>query len=132
MACSDLLLISSGTATLEAGLLQAPMIVIYRVAPLSYAVFSRLVRVPHIALVNIVAGKKLVPERLQAAANPKALCAEVLNWLNHPEELERIRESLGQVREKLGPGGADQRIAAAVLEMLDSGRLTTEPHAAHP
>nr|WP_296748343.1 lipid-A-disaccharide synthase [Thioalkalivibrio sp.] len=132
MACSDLLLISSGTATLEAGLLQAPMIVIYRVAPLSYAVFSRLVRVPHIALVNIVAGKRLVPERLQGAANPKALCAEALNWLDHPEELDRIRESLKQVREQLGSGGADQRIAAAVLEMLDSGRLTTEPHAAHP
>ena len=132
MACSDLLLISSGTATLEAGLLQAPMIVIYRVAPLSYAVFSRLVRVPHIALVNIVAGKRLVPERLQGAANPKALCAEALNWLDHPEELDRIRQSLKQVREQLGSGGADQRIAAAVLEMLDSGRLTTEPHAAHP
>lgn len=132
MACSDLLLISSGTATLEAGLLQAPMIVIYRVASLSYAVFSRLVRVPHIALVNIVAGKRLVPERLQRAANPKALCAEALNWLDHPEELDRIRESLGQVRERLGPGGADQRIAAAVLEMLDYGRLATEPHAAHP
>lgn len=132
MACSDLLLISSGTATLEAGLLQAPMIVIYRMAPLSHALFSYLVRVPYIALVNIVAGKPLVPERLQGAANPKALCAEALNWLDHPEELDRIRESLGQVREKLGSGGADQRIAAAVLEMLDSGRLTTEPHAAHP
>ncbi|TVP80558.1 lipid-A-disaccharide synthase [Thioalkalivibrio sp.] len=132
MACSDLLLISSGTATLEAGLLQAPMIVIYRMAPLSYTLFSYLVRVPHIALVNIVAGKRLVPERLQGAANPEALCAEALNWLDHPEELDRIRESLGQVREKLGAGGADQRIAAAVLEMLDSGRLTTEPHAAHP
>jgi lipid-A-disaccharide synthase len=131
MACSDLLLISSGTATLEAGLLQAPMIVIYRMAPLSYALFSRLVRVPHIALVNIVAGKRLVPERLQRAANPKALCAEALNWLDHPEELDRIRESLGQVRERLGSGGADQRIAAAVLEMLDSGRLA-EPNAANP
>ena len=131
MACSDLLLISSGTATLEAGLLQAPMIVIYRMAPLSYALFSRLVRVPHIALVNIVAGKRLVPERLQRAANPKALCAEALNLLDHPEELDRIRESLGQVRERLGSGGADQRIAAAVLEMLDSGRLA-EPNAANP
>lgn len=131
MACSDLLLISSGTATLEAGLLQAPMIVIYRMAPLSYALFSRLVRVPYIALVNIVAGKRLVPERLQGAANPQALCAEAVNWLDHPEELERIRESLGQVRERLGPGGADQRIAAAVLEMLDSGQLA-EPGATTP
>ena len=131
MACSDLLLISSGTATLEAGLLQAPMIVIYRMAALSYALFSRLVRVPHIALVNIVAGKRLVPERLQAAANPQALCTEALGWLDHPDELERIRSSLAQVREKLGAGGADQRIATMVLELLDSGRLT-EPAPATP
>ena len=131
MACSDLLLISSGTATLEAGLLQAPMIVIYRMAPLSYALFSRLVQVPHIALVNIVAGKRLVPERLQRDANPKALCTEARSWLDDPEELSRIRESLGQVREKLGSGGADQRIAAAVLEMLESGRLA-EPNAINP
>jgi lipid-A-disaccharide synthase len=98
---------------------------------LSYALFSRLVHVPHIALVNIVAGKRLVPERLQRDANPQALCTEALDWLDHPEELDRIRESLGQVRERLGPGGADQRIAAAVLEMLDAGRLA-EPSPANP
>lgn len=123
MAAAELLLISSGTATLEAALLQTPMIVIYRMAPLSYALFSRLVKVPHVALVNIVAERRLVPERLQGAANAESLCAEAARWLEQPEELARIRESLGQVRERLGPGGADQRVASALLEMLDSGRL---------
>jgi lipid-A-disaccharide synthase len=123
MAASELLLISSGTATLEAALLQTPMIVIYRMAPVTYALFSRLVKVPHIALVNIVAGRRLVPERLQGAANAESLCVEAARWLEQPEELARIRESLGQVRERLGPGGADRRVASALLEMLDSGRL---------
>jgi lipid-A-disaccharide synthase len=124
MACSDLLLISSGTATLEAGLLQAPMIVFYRMSPLSHALLSRLVRVPYIALVNIVAGKQLVPERIQGSANPEALCVEARGWLDDPNQLTRIRESLAQVRERLGSGGADQRVAKMVLQMLDSGHLT--------
>lgn len=125
MAASDLLLISSGTATLEAALLQTPMIVIYRVAPLSYALFSRLVRIPNIALVNIVAGRQLVPERLQDAAEPQALCREALDWLEHPEKLQAIRNSLAQVRERLGSGGADQRVADMVLEMLATGHITS-------
>lgn len=123
MAASDLLLISSGTATLEAALLEAPMIVIYRMAALSHAVFSRLIRVPHIALVNIVAGTEVVPERLQRAANPTALCREALDWLDHPEKLEAVRVGLRGIRERLGEGGADQRVAAAALEVLDTGTL---------
>lgn len=127
MAASDLLLISSGTATLEAALLQTPMIVIYRMAPLSYALFSRLVRVPHVALANIVGGGPLVPERLQRAANPEALCREALGLLRDPAQLAAMRASLGQVRKRLGPGGADRRTADAVLELLDTGRLGTAP-----
>ncbi len=123
MAASDLLLISSGTATLEAALLEAPMIVIYRMAALSHAVFSRLIRVPHIALVNIVAGAEVVPERLQQAANPAALCREALEWLDHPEKLEDVRVRLREIRERLGAGGADHRVAAAALEVLDTGTL---------
>ena len=123
MAASDLLLISSGTATLEAALLEAPMIVIYRMAALSHAVFSRLIRVPHIALVNIVAGAEVVPERLQKAANPTALCREALDWLDHPKKLEAVRVRLREIRELLGEGGADRRVAAAALEVLDTGTL---------
>lgn len=127
MAASDLLLISSGTATLEAALLQTPMIVIYRMAPLSYALFSRLVRVPHVALANIVGGGPLVPERLQRAANPEALCREALGLLQDPARLVEMRASLEQVRQRLGPGGADRRAADAALELLDTGRLGPEP-----
>ena len=123
MAASDLLLISSGTATLEAALLQTPMIVIYRMAPLSYALFARLVRVPHIALANIVGGARLVPERLQRFANPAALCDEALGLLEDPASLAAMHDALGQVRKRLGPGGADERAADAALELLETGRL---------
>jgi len=123
MAASDLLLISSGTATLEAALLEAPMIVIYRMAPLSHAVFSRLIRVPHIALVNIVGEAEIVPERLQQAANPRALCQEAIDWLDHPEKRAAVRQRLRGIRERLGHGGADQRVADAALELMDTGML---------
>jgi lipid-A-disaccharide synthase len=123
MAASDLLLISSGTATLEAALLQTPMIVIYRMAALSHALFSRLVRVPHVALANIVGGGRLVPERLQRAANAPDLCREALALLQDPAKLAAMREALGQVRDRLGPGGADRRTADAALELLETGQL---------
>lgn len=130
MAASDLLLISSGTATLEAALLQTPMIVIYKMAPLSFALFSRLVRVPHVALANIVGGGALVPERLQRDANPQALCREALELLGDPARLTAMRDSLGQVRACLGPGDASRRAAEAVLELLRTGQLGPEPEAA--
>jgi len=127
MAASDLLLISSGTATLEAALLRTPMIVIYRMAPLSYALFSQLVRVPHVALANIVGGGRLVPERLQSAANPPSLCREALDLLRNPAQLAAMRDALEAVRSRLGPGGADRRAADVALELLETGRLRQEP-----
>ncbi|WP_017926287.1 lipid-A-disaccharide synthase [Thioalkalivibrio sp. HL-Eb18] len=123
MADADLLLIASGTATLEAGLLQAPMLVFYRMGSLSHAVFSRLVRLENIALVNIVAGERLVPEYLQRQANPERLASDALDLLRHPERLGAMRESLASIRERLGEGGANRRIAEMARELLNQGRL---------
>ncbi|WP_020146792.1 lipid-A-disaccharide synthase [Thioalkalivibrio sp. ALJ15] len=124
MAGADLLLIASGTATLEAGLLQAPMLVFYRMGGFSHAVFSRLVRLENIALVNIVAGERLVPEYLQRQANPERLASDALDLLRHPERLGVMRESLASIRERLGDGGADRRIAEMARELLNEGRLS--------
>ncbi|WP_018173960.1 MULTISPECIES: lipid-A-disaccharide synthase [unclassified Thioalkalivibrio] len=124
MAGADLLLIASGTATLEAGLLQAPMLVFYRMGGFSHAVFSRLVRLENIALVNIVAGERLVPEYLQRQANPERLASDALDLLRHPERLGAMRESLASIRERLGDGGADRRIAEMARELLNEGRLS--------
>ncbi|WP_019627029.1 lipid-A-disaccharide synthase [Thioalkalivibrio sp. ALJT] len=123
MAGADLLLIASGTATLEAGLLRAPMLVFYRMGALSHAVFSRLVRLKDIALVNIVAGSRVVPEYLQKDARPDRLACAAGNLLDQPQELERMRERLERVRERLGSGGADRRVAQMAQELLQHGQL---------
>ncbi|WP_018870720.1 lipid-A-disaccharide synthase [Thioalkalivibrio sp. ALgr3] len=123
MAGADLLLTASGTATLEAGLLRAPMLVFYRMGALSHFVFRRLVHLEHIALVNIVAEEGVVPEYLQHDANPQRLTDDADALLRKPQRLEAMRERLSRVRERLGDGGADRRVAAAAAEMLEHGHL---------
>ncbi|WP_019591342.1 lipid-A-disaccharide synthase [Thioalkalivibrio sp. ALE20] len=123
MAGADLLLTASGTATLEAGLLRAPMLVFYRMGALSHFVFRRLVHLEHIALVNIVAEEGVVPEYLQHDANPQRLTDDADALLREPQRLEAMRERLSRVRERLGDGGADRRVAAAAAEMLEHGHL---------
>lgn len=81
MAAADCVLMASGTATLEAMLLKKPMVVAYKMAPLSYAIISRMLKSPYVSLPNLLAGRKLVPELLQESATPAALSAEVLNFL---------------------------------------------------
>ncbi|WP_018949396.1 lipid-A-disaccharide synthase [Thioalkalivibrio sp. ALMg11] len=124
MAGADLLLIASGTATLEAGLLRAPMLVFYRMGALSHAVFSRLVRVENIALVNIVGGERLVPEYLQHDATAERLARDAADLLDRPAALEEMRDRLTQVRERLGDGGADRRVAEMARELLHHGQLS--------
>ncbi|WP_038050986.1 lipid-A-disaccharide synthase [Thioalkalivibrio sp. ALJ1] len=132
MAGANLLLIASGTATLEAGLLRAPMLVFYRMGALSHAVFSRLVRLKNIALVNIVGGDRLVPEYLQSEASAERLATDAERLLDQPEALEAMRERLTRVRERLGDGGADRRVAEMALELLHHGHLLTPDHQKTP
>ncbi|WP_018145585.1 lipid-A-disaccharide synthase [Thioalkalivibrio sp. AKL6] len=124
MAGADLLLIASGTATLEAGLLQAPMLVFYRMGTLSHAVFSRLVRVENIALVNIVGGERLVPEYLQQQATAERLAHDAADLLDRPPALDAMRDRLAQVRDHLGNGGADRRVAEMAHQLLHHGQLS--------
>ncbi|WP_373066977.1 lipid-A-disaccharide synthase [Thioalkalivibrio sp.] len=128
MAGADLLLIASGTATLEAGLLQAPMLVFYRMGALSHAVFSRLVRLENIALVNIVGEERLVPEYLQHDATPDRLARDAADLLDDRDRLEAMRERLAHVRERLGEGGADRRVAEMAQELLHYGHLRSSDH----
>jgi lipid-A-disaccharide synthase len=107
---------ASGTATLECALLGVPMVVGYRLEPLSYAVARLLVRVPHVALVNLIAGRRVAPELLQAHWNPDELTAATRRLLDG--EAEGQREALAQVRHRLGGPGASSRAADAVEEHL--------------
>ena len=119
MRASDLLIVASGTATLEAALLQAPMIIIYRLAPLSFFLGKLLVKAPFIGMANLVAGRRIVPELIQHEASPSRIASLALELLASPERLQRIRAELGEVRVKLGDPGAAERAAHEVLKILD-------------
>jgi lipid-A-disaccharide synthase len=116
LARSQLAWTASGTATLECALLDVPMVVGYRLRGLSFALARLLVRVPHVALVNLIAEEGLVPELLQGAFAPERLAAATHRLLG--AEGEAQRRGLARVRERLGPPGASRAAARAVAEHL--------------
>jgi lipid-A-disaccharide synthase len=118
MRAADLLITASGTATLEAGLLGTPMIVIYRVSRLTWWAGRLLVDVPAIGMVNLVAGKPVVPELVQWDFTPERVARAALELLQSPEGLRSIRQELHNVRGRLGEAGASLRAAREVLKTL--------------
>lgn len=113
-------LAKSGTTTLEAALAGIPFVVAYRMNPLSYQIARRLVDVPHIALANLVAGERLLPELVQDAATPAALRDAVLPLLDVGSETRgRVLEGLDRVRRTLGGAGAAERVAEDAAALLD-------------
>ncbi len=118
MNISDLLILASGTATLEAALLGKPMIIIYKVSLLSSWVGRVMIRVKHIGLVNLVAGKGVAPELIQKDVNPKRIAEEGLRILKDSVLRQEMVESLKEVRQRLGNPGAAQRAAHIVMSLL--------------
>jgi lipid-A-disaccharide synthase len=115
MAAADLLLIASGTATLQAALVGTPMIIVYR-APWFTSVLARLlIRVRWIGLVNLIAGRSIVPEVLQYDVTPERLTEEASHLLRDRVAYGHMQEALHQVRASLGEPGASRRAAAVVL-----------------
>ncbi len=118
-ACS-LVLVASGTATLETALMQKPMIILYRVSALTYLIGRLLIRVPCIGLANIVAGKKVVPELIQGQATPEQVAREAIALLRDTGRLQEMERELGYIRQRLGAPGASQRVARIAGEMLNN------------
>jgi len=116
----DAVLTVSGTVTLQIALAGTPMAIFYKLAPLSYALGKRLVRVKHIGLVNIVAGKEIVPEFIQEQANPDRLSEAILGLLDDKAEQLRIREELAAVRQQLGEPGSAARVAGMLDQLVQS------------
>jgi lipid-A-disaccharide synthase len=115
---SDLVWVASGTATLETGLLQKPMIILYRLTPLSYWLGRLLVRVDHIGMVNIMAGERVVPELIQDDVTPERILRESKRIIESPGVYEEIVRALARVRARLGTPGAPARVAEMALGLM--------------
>lgn len=116
-AC-DAVISVSGTVTLEIALVGTPLVIIYKLAPLTYQLAKRLVKVDHIGLCNIVAGETVATELIQDDASPERIAAEIAQLLGDSGVAAARRTQLAQVRQRLGGGGADQRMAALVRSMV--------------
>ena len=118
MNLSDLIIEASGTATLEAAILEKPMVILYKVSALSSWVARALIRVKHIGLVNLVAGKEIAKELLQENVNPEKIAEEGLRLLRDPVLYGKTVKAMTEVRRNLGEPGAASRAARIVLSLL--------------
>ena len=117
LASADVALVASGTVTVQAALHECPMVVVYRLSPLTYRLGKPFVHVDTYAMANLVAGERIVPELIQDNFTPEAVAAEALQVLTDPAHAMRVREDLRRVRGKLGAPGASRRAAQAVLDV---------------
>ena len=117
VAAADVALASSGTATLEAAVLGTPSVVMYRLSRATYLLGRWLVKLPHWSLVNIIAGREVVPELIQQEVNGQRIAAEVRRMIE-PETFARIAGELAEIRGKLGEAGASRRAAEEIHKMV--------------
>ena len=115
---SSVVIAASGTVTLESAISGTPMVIIYKVSPISYWLGRALIQVNHIGLVNLITGKKIVPELLQGQASPIRIADTVFNMLSDAPGLEKLRFELLKVKDVLGGPGASERVADIAIGML--------------
>jgi len=118
MAAADAVVVAAGTATLECALVGTPMVMVYRISPITY-LGRPLVGVEHYCMVNLIAGRRVVPELVQADCTPDRIAVTALDLLGPAGAAQRI--ALAQLRERLGPPGANARAARVMLGMLGGG-----------
>lgn len=117
---ADMVIAASGTVTLEAALMNVPMLIVYRMSALSFAIISRLVKIPYAGLCNIILGKEIVKEFIQDKATPELLLQEIKKILNDPVYVESMRNNLSLVRKALDVVKRTDHISAIVLDMLSN------------
>ena len=125
IASCDAIVTCSGTVTLEVALLGVPMCIVYKMAPLSFLILKRLVTIPHIGLVNIVAQRAVVRELLQGDASPEAIAQELQHLLDDEDYRATIAEGLEMVRRNLGSGNGALNMAELVLSLLPAANTET-------
>jgi lipid-A-disaccharide synthase len=117
---SDVAAVASGTATVEAALCERPMVVVYRVSPITYLVGKYMVDVPFYSMVNLLGGKGIVKELIQSDFTAQSVAAQIEYLLDHPEARGEMVQAFRALKPRLGPGGAIQKAADAVLRELPS------------
>jgi len=120
----EVAIVASGTATIEAALRERPMVVVYRVSPLTWLLGRVLVNVPFYSMVNILARKQVVPELIQSDFTAANVASRVEYLLDHPQAREEMAQELRALKDHLGPGGAIRRAADAVAGVFQSGGVT--------
>jgi lipid-A-disaccharide synthase len=118
MAACDVIITVSGTVTLEIALIGTPLLIINKVAWLTYAIVHRMLKIKHIGLCNIVADKRIAPELIQHAATPVNICQTISNLLEQPDSREQMRQELGQIETLLGKKGGIENAARLVTAMV--------------
>jgi lipid-A-disaccharide synthase len=122
LSASDVVVTASGTATVQTAIHARPMVIVYRVSPLTYRIGRRFVRVDTFGMANLVAGRRIVPELIQDAFTPAAVAEETVRYFEDPVYAARTREALADVRVRLGTGGASRRAAEQVLAVCEARR----------
>ncbi len=117
MRAADAALVASGTATLETALIGTPLVVMYIINTINYAIMKRLIKIPDISLVNIVAGRRIVPEYVQHDATPEAMAADMLSLLNDEKRRNHMLLALKNVKDKMGDAGASDRVASLIVQL---------------
>jgi lipid-A-disaccharide synthase len=118
LEAADVVLIASGTATLEAALWKKPMVISYKVPAITAWIMKRQAYLPYVGLPNILAQEFIVPELLQEAATPQALATSTLNWLDKPQEVARLKDRFNDMHQSLlMPTGA--LVANVIAEVIN-------------
>jgi lipid-A-disaccharide synthase len=122
LVAADVVLTASGTATVQTAIHERPMVVVYRLSPLTYWMGRRFVRVTAFGMVNLVAERRIVPEFLQEAFTPEAVADEAVRFLTNETHAANTRAELRAVRDKLGGPGGSRRAAEQVLDVIRASR----------
>jgi lipid-A-disaccharide synthase len=123
LAASDVVVTASGTATVQTALHGKPMVVVYRLSPLTYRLGKPLVKVKMYSMVNLVAGERVVPELIQEDCTAETVTREVTSLLTDEERASRMRDALATVRARLGAPGASERAADAIIDLIRQKRV---------
>jgi len=126
LAASDVVITASGTATIDVTLSEIPMVIIYKVSPVTFWIAKRIIRTPHIGMVNLIASEPVVPELLQDQVTPENIARETCNILDNVDLQTRIQSDLSKITKKLGPPGAAGRAAENILGFLNQQPVITE------